>query len=142
MAERPARPVLNQFRTNIRESVDSVLLSLVDAMESDNRKSWDAVKRLTGDRGEMMRKVRTHYMEAEPPLQNHDMVDALLITNAVEEALFVLSKVEQEFNAYSEPDVHVPLVRPARRARHGEDAGSATMTLLADRPESTRDRLR
>ena len=142
LAERPARPALNQFRTNVREGVDSVLLSLVDAMESDDRMSWDVVKQLAGDRGEMMRKVRTRFMETHPPLQKQDLIDMLLITNAVEEAFFVLTKVEQEFNVYSESVEHVPVARPAPRLRHAEDAGSAAETLVADRAESTRDGLR
>ena len=66
LADRPARSVLNEFRTSIRESVDAVLLSLVDAMENDDRMSWDIVNQLTGDRGEMMREVRTHYLELDP----------------------------------------------------------------------------
>ena len=142
LAERPARPRLNQFRTTILESVDSVLLTLVDAMESDDRMSWDIVKQLTGDRGSMMRKVRTHYMETDPPLQKHDLIDVLLITNAVEEAFFVLSKVEQDFNVYSESEDHVPLARLARRPRHAQDVGSVTTIRFADRPVSTRDRPR
>ena len=113
LVERSSGPVLNQFRTRVRESVDSVFLSLVDAMESDDRMSWDIVKRLTGDRAEMMRKVRAHYMELDPPLREHDLIDVLLITNAVEGAFFVLSKVEQEFNTYTGSDGHVPLARPA-----------------------------
>ena len=132
LAERPAPSALNQFRTSIRESVDSVLLSMVDAMESDDGMSWDIVKQLTGDRGEMMRKVRTHYLESDPPLPKHDLIDVLLITNAVEEAFFVLSKVEQEFNVYSasgEPD---PPAQPARRPRHAEYAASRTTTVIDD----------
>ena len=89
----------------------------LDAMESDDRMSWDIVKQLTGDRGEMMRKVRTHYMEMDPPLQKLDLIDVLLITNAVDEAFFVLSKVEQDFNQYSEFEENVPLARLARRPR-------------------------
>ncbi|MDE0046111.1 MAG: Na/Pi symporter [bacterium] len=141
LAERPARPVLNQFRTRVRESVDSVLLSLIDAMESDDRMSWDIAKRLTGDRTEMMRKVRAHYMEADPPLREHDLIDVLAITNAVEGAFFVLSKVEQELNPYSGSYGHVPLVRPARRSDYADGAGSATITQVADRPGSPGNRL-
>ena len=115
LAERPARSALDQFRTTIRESVDSVLLSLVDAMESDDTMSWDIVKQLTGDRGEMMRKVRTHYLELDPPLGKLDLIDVLLITNAVEEAFFVLSKLEKEFNVYSSSEEHVPFAPLARR---------------------------
>ena len=115
LAERPARSALDQFRTTIRESVDSVLLSLVDAMESDDTMSWNIVKQLTGDRGEMMRKVRTHYLELDPPLGKLDLIDVLLITNAVEEAFFVLSKLEKEFNVYSSSEEHVLFAPLARR---------------------------
>ena len=122
LAERPARSVLNEFRTSIRESVDAVLLSLVDAMENDDRMSWDIVKQLTGDRGEMMREVRTHYLELDPPLRKLEQIDVLLITNAVEETFYVLSKVQQEFNVYPGSEEHVPLARLARRPRHAENA--------------------
>ena len=132
LAERPDRSVLNQFRTEIRESVDSVLVSMVDAMQSDDTMSWDIVKQLTGDRGEMMGKVRTHYMEMEPALKMSDLIDVLLITNAVEEAFFVLSKVGQKFSAYS--GSHVPVVRLARRPRHADDAASRTTPVIAGPP--------
>ena len=121
LAERPARSALDQFRTTIRESVDSVLLSLVDAMESDDTMSWDIVKQLTGDRGEMMRKVRTHYLELDPPLGKLDLIDVFLITNAVEEVFFVLSKLEKEFNVYSSSEEHVPFAPLARRPRDAEN---------------------
>ena len=49
---------IEQFRTNICESVDSVLLTLVDAMESDDAMSWQIARRLTGERGEMMRRPK------------------------------------------------------------------------------------
>ena len=141
LIERPARPVLNQFRTNVRESVDSVFLTLVDAMESDDRMSWDIVKQLTGDRGDMMRKVRADYMETHPPLEKNDLIDVLLITNAVEGTFFVLSKVEQEFNASSDSDGHESLARPAWRSRHAEVAWPATATPIIDRLKSPRDGL-
>ena len=107
-----------------------MLLSLVDAIESDDSMSWDIVKQLTSDRGEMMRKVRTHYLESDPPLRKHDLIDVLLITNAVEEAFFVLSKVEQEFNANSDSGEHVPLAQLARGSRHAENAASTTKPVV------------
>ena len=136
LAQRSAPSTLNQFRTNIRESVDSVLLSLVDALESDDCTSWDVVKQLTGDRGEMMRKVRTHYLESDPPLRKHDLIDVLLITNAVEEAFFVLSKVEQEFNENTDSGERVPRAPLARRPRLAENAASTT-TPVTNGPSET-----
>ena len=108
LAESPSPSALDQFRTSIRESVDSVLLSLIDAMETDDAMAWDIAKQLTGDRGAMMRRVRTHYLEMDPPLQRIDLINVLLITNAVEETFFVLSKVENEFNPYAGTVEHVP----------------------------------
>ena len=94
------RPSLKQFQENICEGVDSVFLSLDSAMESDDRLSWDIATQLTGDRGELMRTMRGRYLEADPPLPELDMANILLITNAVEETFFLLSKLEEDFNPY------------------------------------------
>ena len=99
---------LGQFRTSICESVDGVLLSVVDAMESDDAMSWDFARRLTGDRGEMMRRLRVQYLELEPPLLKLELINVLLITNSVEETFFLLSKLEKEFNPAAGADEHVP----------------------------------
>ena len=141
LAEPPGRSALNQFRTSIRESVDSVLLSLVDAMESDDTMSWDIVKQLTSDRGEMMRKMRTHYLELDPPLGKLELIDVLLITNAVEEAFFVLSKVEQEFTANSDSEEHVPLAQLARRSPQAANAASPTTPAIDDPSEASQGKL-
>ena len=66
--------VLDQFRTTICESVDGVLLALVDAMESDDEMSWDLARRLTGDRCERRRKIRGEYREGDPPLQDLELI--------------------------------------------------------------------
>ena len=102
------RSPVAQLRTTICESVDGVLLSLVDAMETDDSVTWELASRLTGDRGEMMRDIRTRYLEWDPPLQRLELIHVLLITNSVEEAFFLFSKLEKEFNPTSSPDAHVP----------------------------------
>ena len=108
LADLGDRSVLAQFRTNICESVDGVLLSLVDAMESDDPMSWDIARQLTGDRGAMMRKVRMQYVEMDPPLRKLELTNVLLITNSVEETFFLLSKMEKEYCPSSRTDEHVP----------------------------------
>ena len=57
----------------------------------------------------MMRDIRTRYLEWDPPLQRLELIHVLLITNSVEEAFFLFSKLEKEFNPTSSPDAHVPL---------------------------------
>ena len=91
----------------ICESVDSVLLSLVDAMESDDRVSWDIARRLTGDRGEMMREIRTEFLRRDPPLQHPEFIEVMRITNSVEETFFLFSKMEKEFNQAPIAEDHV-----------------------------------
>ena len=95
------RPTLKQFQENICEGVDGVFLSLDYAMEGEDRQSWDIATRLTGDRGELMRRMRGKYLEADPPLPKIDMIKIVLITNAVEDIFFLLSKLEQDFNPHS-----------------------------------------
>ena len=95
------RPSLKQFQESICDGVDGVFLSLDNAMEGDDRQSWDIATRLTGDRGELMRRMRGKYLEADPPLQKLDMINVALITNAVEEIFFLLSKLEEDLNPYS-----------------------------------------
>ena len=85
-----------------------MLLALVDAMESDDEISWDVARRLTGDRGEMMREIRTKYLERDPPLKNLELIHVLLITNSVEEAFFLFSKLENEFNPNPGARDHIP----------------------------------
>ncbi|MCY4548940.1 MAG: Na/Pi symporter [Defluviicoccus sp.] len=108
LAEIDERSALGQLRTTICESVDGVLLSLVDAIESDDSVVWDLTRKLTGDRGEMMRDIRTRYLQREPPLQRLDLINVLLITNAVEETFFLFSKIENEANPASGIESHVP----------------------------------
>ena len=107
LAELDDRSPLAQLRTTICESVDGVLLSLVDAMETDDPVTWDLARRLTGDRGEMMRDIRTQYLDWDPPLQPLELTHVLLITNSVEETFFLFSKMEKEFNPTSSIEAHV-----------------------------------
>ena len=120
MIELADRPHLRGFQENICEGVDSVFLCLVDAMEIDDKPSWDLASQLTGDRGELMRKMRVQYLEKDPPLQRLDLVNILLVTNAVEEVFFLLSKVEADFNPYSS-DEGGSACRPRQPLRQCDD---------------------
>lgn len=108
LADLDDQSALAELRTTICESVDGVLLSLVEAMESDDRMTWELTRNLTGDRSEMMRNIRAHYLEWEPPLERLELINVLLITNAAAEAFFLLSKMQTEFNPASGIQDHVP----------------------------------
>ena len=103
-----SRHALHRFRTSICEGVDSVLLSLLDALETNDELSWYVARQLTRDRGAMMRKIRSEYMEMDPPLKKSELLSILLVTNTVEEVFFLLSKLEGDFNTFLSADEHVP----------------------------------
>ena len=103
-----SRHALHRFRTSICEGVDSVLLSLLDALETNDELSWYIARQLTRDRGAMMRKIRNEYLEMDPPLGKSELLSILLITNTVEEVFFLLSKLESDFNTFLSADEHVP----------------------------------
>ena len=76
--------------------------------ESDDAMSWDIAKQLTGERGEMMRKLRIRFLILEPPLLKLELINVLLITNSVEETFFLFSKMEKAFNPTARTEEHVP----------------------------------
>ena len=95
----PARhPAIERFRTSICESVDSVLLSLIDAIESGDPASWEIARQITGDRGELMREFRARFLELDPPLRKPELINLFLVTNAVEEIFILFAKLEQEYD--------------------------------------------
>ena len=83
LTERSNRQDLESFKSSMCEGVDSVFLCMIDAMDSDDEQSWLLVSRMTGSRGELMRKMRLQYMGASPPLRQPDLINVLLSTNAV-----------------------------------------------------------
>ena len=78
LADIDEQSAIGQLRRTICESVDGVLLALVDAAESGDPTDQAFAKRLTGDRGEMMRSLRTRFLQLDPPLQKFAGVPALL----------------------------------------------------------------
>ena len=108
LADIDDRSAIGQLRTTICESVDGVLLSLVDMAGSDDPTDRALAKNLTGDRGEMMRDLRKRFLQQDPPLQRGDLVNVLLITNSVEETFFLFSKIEKELDPASDVPSHVP----------------------------------
>ena len=111
LADIGSRSALVQFKETICESVDSVLLSLVEAMETNDRMTWEIAGKLSGDRGQMMRDIRARYLDMDPPLRKLELINILLITNSVEESFFLLSKLEMELNPVPWAEERVDLFR-------------------------------
>ena len=108
LAEIDDGSAIGRLRTTVCEGVDGVLLALVDATGSDDPADWEVTRKLTGDRGGMMRDLRTSYLQQDPPLRKADVLNVLLVTNSVEETFFLFSKVEREFGSSGDLEDHVP----------------------------------
>ena len=130
LAPSAARPALDQFRTTIRESVDAVLLALIDAMESDDRATWKMVtqhhRRPEGDDAQGANAL---HGIGPSTFKERDLVDMLLITNAVEEVFFVLSKLAREYNVHCGSEEHARVVRLAQGGPDAVDARSTARSI-------------
>ncbi len=98
------RPELKQFRESMCEGVDSVFLAFDHAMESEDESAWNIANALSGDRGEIMRRLRGRYLEADLNLDKSDLLNVVLVTNTAEDIFFLLSKLEEDFNPYPTED--------------------------------------
>ena len=94
------RPVLQRFRSSLCEGVDGAFLAVADAMESGDRRSWDLANRLIDDRGELMGRIRSRYLESDPAAHRRDSANLMSITNTTEEIFFLLSKLVEDFDPY------------------------------------------
>lgn len=90
------------LRTVIVESVDVVLICLIDAVETDDDDLWEALRHLTSERGEPMRKVREAYAGDERASSHGEAFGSVIaVTSAVEQVFLILGMLAQEFGKYS-----------------------------------------
>lgn len=77
---------------NIMESVDFMILTAIDAIESHEAGEIDMLEMLTGDRSDMMTKIRHSYFETEKDLSQEDRNFVLDITILLENAVRTLGR--------------------------------------------------
>ena len=80
--DQPARVTL---RTSLCEGIDAVFLSLLHAIDTGDEDFWTFSKELTGDRSELMRKMRNEYWKTDPPLDDAQHSRVIAITSSVEQ---------------------------------------------------------
>ena len=93
--DQPARGTL---RTSLCEGIDAVFLSLLHAIDTGDEDFWTFSKELTGDRSELMRKMRNEYWKTAPPLDDAQHSRVIAITSSVEQIFFLLSKLVKELD--------------------------------------------
>ena len=77
---------------NIMESIDFMILTAIDAIESMDSGEIETLEMLTQDRSAMMTKIRHNYFESEKDLSNKDRNFVLDITILFENAVHTLGR--------------------------------------------------
>jgi phosphate:Na+ symporter len=77
---------------NIMESVDFMIMTAIDAIESNEVSEIDMLELLTQDRSDMMTKIRHKYFESEQDLSEDDRNFVLDITILFENAVHTLGR--------------------------------------------------
>ena len=106
----PAQRPLEDFRNNLVEGVDGALLAILHALDHEDEASLSDARKLTDDRGTLMRKLRNIYTQPEhgrSEAEERSIVDA---TIAVENLFFLMAQLVARA---TRPNLAPAALRPA-----------------------------
>ena len=99
MLQQHDSPRADELGRNILESIDFMILTAIDAIESMDSGEIETLEMLTQDRSAMMTKIRHNYFESEKDLSTHDRNFVLDITILFENAVHTLGRYGQLLRA-------------------------------------------
>ena len=91
----------NQLRSTLVESIDIVVLVILDALNSGNAEQWSEARKLTEDRTELLRRFQNAYLEQHVNLNETERLNTLKAINAAGEIFYLLSRIIQEMEGFS-----------------------------------------
>jgi len=86
-------PTTQRLTGSVVEGLDAVLLTLVEAMAPDGADDRLLLRRMTGDRGGLMRRLREEYLASDASLGPADKMAILSLTNLAERASWLISRL-------------------------------------------------
>jgi hypothetical protein len=86
-------PTTRRLTDSVVEGLDAVLLTVVDAMGADSEDDRILLRRMTGDRGALMRRLREEYLAGDAGLTAAEKMAILNITNLTERASWLISRL-------------------------------------------------
>ena len=84
------------LRDGLLEGIDAVVQSIVEGLTSEEPEDWAMVVQITGDRSELLRRIRSRYISNETSLSDTAQADFLTATNTAAEIFFLLSRLTRE----------------------------------------------
>ena len=91
----------DQLRSALVESIDIVVLVILDAVNSGNAEQWSEAGKLTEDRTELLRRFQNAYLEQHVNLNETERLNTLKAINAAGEIFYLLSRIIQEMEGFS-----------------------------------------
>ncbi len=99
LGARAPAPELRSLHAAALEGVDALLHVVIDALNKGkgDAEGWRLVAEAGEGHAERIRKIRARYLDADPPLPHRELGEMLRLSEAVEDALRVLSELEPAF---------------------------------------------
>ena len=107
----PDEAPVNQLRAGLLEGIDTVVLVINDAMASQDAESWSMALELTGDRNELLARLRSAYLEGAGSFDRAVQSNILKATNTAGEIFYLLSRLTREM----EPSIAEGQLTPPSR---------------------------
>ena len=85
-----------QLRDSLTEGIDTVVLAVVDGLTSPDPEQWSMVLDLTGDRTEMLRRIRSSDLPDETDLSDEGRAALLQATNTAAEIFSLLHRLTKQ----------------------------------------------
>ena len=106
----PAQRPLEDFRNNLVEGVDGALLAILHALDHEDEASLSDARKLTDDRGTLMRKLRNIYTQPEHDRSEEEERSIVDATIAVQNLFFLMAQLVARATG---PDLASTAPRPA-----------------------------
>lgn len=91
---RPETP-LGELSETIVEAIDTVMLTLQEAVNTGDEFDIELFKSMTGDRGQVLQRIRQTYLSGERGVQPEDKLSLLQVTNLCERLLWLLGELQR-----------------------------------------------
>ncbi|MCB1499307.1 MAG: Na/Pi cotransporter family protein [Bauldia sp.] len=91
--ESEAHVTTGQLTDSVVEGLDAVLMVVVEALGPDGAEDRVLLRRMSGDRGGLMRRLREQYLASDAALAASDKMTILTLTNLTERASWLIHRL-------------------------------------------------
>lgn len=97
-------PATRRLTESVVEGLDAVLLTAVEAMGPEAEEDRMLLRRMSGDRGALMKRLREEYLAGDAGLTALEKMAILSITNLTERASWLISRLAEALPGSAAPD--------------------------------------